>query len=355
MSGSVLVLNAGSSTLKFGVFTEGVRTVGGVLPSGSGAVDDVLARVGPIAAAAHRVVHGGTSFTAPVTITPAVLAAIESLTPLAPLHQPQAVAAIRAVAAARPGVPQVACFDTAFHAGLPELEARFALPREHFDAGVRRYGFHGLSYESAAAALRRTDATAAAGRVAVAHLGNGASVCGMHAGCSMTTSMGMTPLDGTVMGTRCGRLDPGVLLHFLRNGFDAAQLEDLLDHRSGLLGLSGLSADVRDLEASPDPRAAFALEAFARSVAKEIAAAAVVLGGLDAIAFTGGIGEHSSRVRGRVCELLAWLGAEADPGANASTTSPFHTPNSSVKLFAVATDEEAIIAAHAARLLGAPA
>jgi acetate kinase len=300
-----------------------------------------------IVAAGHRVVHGGTAFGAPVRINEHVLAELERLVPLAPLHQPHNLAAIRALAGLRPELPQVACFDTAFHHTLAPVAAHFALPREFAESGIRRYGFHGLSYEYIAGALPRVAPEIAAGRVVVAHLGNGASLCALQAGRSVDTTMGLTALDGLVMGTRCGALDPGVVLYLLQQrGMDAAAIEDLLYHRSGLLGVSGMSSDMRALLTSPDPRAAEAVDLFVFRIIREVGALAAALGGLDGLVFTAGIGEHAAPIRARVCGGAAWLGIDLDPAANEAGGPRITHLESRVSAWVVPTDEDLMIARH---------
>ena len=265
----------------------------------------------------HRVVHGGTEFAAPVRVSPAVLAKLEALCPLAPLHQPHNLAGIRAVAAVQPDLPQVACFDTAFHRGHPELADWYALPRRFYDDGIRRYGFHGLSYEYIASVLPEVAPEIAEGRVVVAHLGSGASMCAIKAGRSMDSTMGFTALDGLPMGTRCGALDPGVVLHLFRAyGMDADAIEGMLYHECGLKGVSGISNDMRALLASDDPHAVQAIDLFVWRICRELGALAAVLGGLDGVVFTAGIGERSAEIRERVCARAAWLGIELDRAAN---------------------------------------
>jgi acetate kinase len=355
---AILVLNAGSSSLKFSVFSayspstgaaallvhgqvEGIGTAprlvlrnerGEIVEdnrfAGSDfdherafgvAVERCQARFGSnrLVAVGHRVVHGGVAFTTPVRIDAAVLAALERLVPLAPLHQPHNLAAVRAVTRRAPNLPQVACFDTAFHCTQPEVAQRFALPRRFTDEGVRRYGFHGLSYEYIASVLPGTDARAATGRTVVAHLGNGASLCALLGGRSIATTMSFTPADGLVMGTRVGSLDPGVVLYLAsRHGMDARALEHLIYHESGLLGVSGVSSDMRTLLGSDDPRAAEAIDLFVYRVGRELGSLAAALGGLDALVFTGGIGENSAAIRARICRAAAWLGVESDDREN---------------------------------------
>ncbi len=307
-----------------------------------------------LAAVGHRVVHGGDRHVRPERISPSLLEALDALAPMAPLHQPHNLAPIRAIAARRPQLPQVACFDTAFHHDMPPTARRFALPQAWFDAGIRRYGFHGLSYEYIAGRLRECAPTLARGRVIVAHLGNGASVCAMHAGRSIETSMGLTALDGLVMGTRCGSLDPGAVLCLMRqHGLSAAAVEDLLYRQSGLLGVSGTSSDMRVLLASSDPQARQAVELFVYRLVREIGALASVLGGLDGLVFTAGIGEHAAPIRAMACERLGWLGAVIDPKANAAHAECIAAPGSRLDLRVIATDEEGMIARHTRDLLDA--
>lgn len=369
----LLTVNAGSSNTKLGLFDAGdgaPRRIGGAQAIRDGdawtlkrdgqttrhAIDGdaqtaLLAAIDtqwPLAgidAIGHRVVHGGTLFTAPIRVDADALARLRTLEPLAPLHQPANLAMIDAVAARLPAMPQTACFDTAFHAGLPEPVWRFALPRELADDGIRRYGFHGLSYQSIRDRLRERAPELARGRVVVAHLGSGCSACALRDGVSVDTSMGFSALDGLPMGTRCGALDPGVLLHLLlQRGMTPEAVQALLYKRSGLLGMSGLSNDVRDLLASNDPAAAMALQVFAFRTAREIAALAVSLGGLDGVVFTAGVGEHQPRIRALVCAQLGLFDARVDAAANAAGEGPFHAPGSGIALWMLHTDEEAVIA-----------
>ena len=387
MSEAILVLNAGSSSLKFTVFAVGdgdaleVRVRGalealsgaarfratdargavvgehawaaGAPPHHAGALDFLFdwlqARGGAarLAAVGHRVVHGGTEFAAPVRIDPAVLAKLDGLVPLAPLHQPHNLLPIRTIAERRPGLAQVACFDTAFHHSAPALAQAFALPRSITERGVHRYGFHGLSYEYIASVLARFDPRAAAGRTVVLHLGNGASMCALQAGASIATTMGFTAVDGLPMGTRSGSLDPGVVLYLMRErGMDAAAIESLLYDESGLLGVSGVSSDMRELLASRDPHAAFAIELFVYRIGRELGSLAAALGGLDAIVFTAGIGERAAAVRAAACERAAWLGAELDAAANAAGGPRISSTQSRVAAWVIPTDEELMIARH---------
>ena len=305
------------------------------------------------AAVGHRVVHGGPRFREPVRVDADVRAYLESLTPLDPLHVPANLQGIDAATRAFPGVPQVACFDTAFHHGRPFAAAAYALPRALYDEGVRRYGFHGLSYEYVVRAMRQVAPAAAAGRLVVAHLGNGASLCAVRDGKSVETTMGFTPLDGLVMGTRCGQLDPGVVLYLLEaKKMTAGEVGDLLWNRSGLLGLSGVGADMRDLLASAEPHAREAVDVFVYRVTYHVGALAAALGGLDGLVFTGGIGEHAAPLRERVCRSLAWLGLELDAAANGRHETRITTAASRASAWVVPTDEERMIALHAAELLG---
>ena len=374
---AVLVLNAGSSSLKFSVFAA----VASLDPHIRGLVDGIgvepkLAAAGgaaeavhaadhrgaldvvadwlerhldgaPPLAVGHRVVHGGVHFDGPVRIDERVLATLESLVPLAPLHQPQELAAIRAVAARWPEVPQVACFDTSFHRTRGEPAQAFALPRDLRESGIRRYGFHGISYESIAATLADVAPEVAAGRIVVAHLGNGASLCAMRGGRSVDTTMSFSALDGLPMGTRVGDLDPAVVLYLQQaRGMTVDEVTALLYTKSGLLGLSGISSDVRVLLASDDPRARFALDCFAYRVARETGALAVSLGGLDALVFTAGIGEHAAPVRAAVCQHLSWLGLALDSAANLRHGPRISTPASVPSAWVIPTDEERVIARH---------
>jgi len=390
MSDALLVLNAGSSSLKCSVFVDEdpplpllraqIDGVGGrssfIASSADGVIaerrwDTPLNHQGAIeflfawgrggalggcrvAAVGHRVVHGGTIFASPVRVDATTIEQLAALTPLAPLHQPHNVAAIRAVTAIAPTLPQVACFDTAFHRTQPEVAQVFALPRRYRDEGVRRYGFHGLSYEHIASALTALDTRAAAGRTVVAHLGNGASLCAMNNGHSVATTMGFSALDGLVMGTRCGAIDPGVLLYLLdRSGMSVHSLEQLLYEESGLLGVSGISGDMRELLASSDGRATEAIDLFVYRVRRELGSLAAALGGLDALVFTGGIGEHAAPIRARVCADAAWLGVDIDESANASGDARISTSTSSVSVWVIPANEELTIAKHTRGVLAA--
>ena len=305
-----------------------------------------------VIAIGHRVVHGGTEFAAPRLVDDAVLDALEKLNPLAPLHQPHNLAAIRAIAQLRPGLPQVACFDTAFHHDKPPVAARLPLPRAFHEQGIRRYGFHGLSYEYIARRLREIDPVLAAGRMIAAHLGNGASLCAMRDGKSIDTTMGFTALDGLMMGTRCGAIDPGVVLHLQTQlGMSAADVEDLLYRKSGLLGVSGISSDMRTLSDNSGPEAEEAIELFCWRVAREAGGLIASLGGLDAFVFTAGIGENHADVRRRICERLAWSGLRIDESANRGSALRISVPNSPVAVLVIPTDEERMIALHTLKVV----
>ena len=390
---SILVINAGSSSLKFQVFAiadgsleRRVRGqmdgVGGRprlkaadgkgeslvdrtfeaseiadLPAAIDAVQAFLRSLGgfTLAAIGHRVVHGGPDFTDAVLIDPAVLDKLAHYQDLAPLHQPNNLAPIRLAMEIAPDLPQVACFDTAFHRGHAAHTDCYAIPRKLYDEGVRRYGFHGLSYEYIAERLREVAPDVATGRVIVAHLGSGASMCALEGGRSIESTMGFTALDGLPMGTRPGQLDPGVVLYLLdQKGMSVGAVTDLLYRGSGLKGLSGISNDVRDLVDSDDPRAAFAIDHFVHRAALSAGQLAAALGGLDAFVFTAGIGEHSPVIRARIAERLAWLGADLDPAANEAGETVISTAGSRVALMVVPTDEELMIARHTLALIGDP-
>jgi acetate kinase len=307
-----------------------------------------------IAGVGHRVVHGAEQYSQPVVLDEATVAALKKFVPLAPLHQPHNLAGIEAMTAALPGVPQVACFDTAFHRSQPAIAQLFALPRRITEQGVRRYGFHGLSYEYIAEVLPdHLDPARADGRVIVAHLGNGASMCGMVGRRSQATTMGFTAVEGLMMGTRTGSLDPGVLLYLMDyGGMDAKGLARLLYKESGLLGVSGISPDMRELLASDKPEAQEAVELFCYRIVREIGSLAAALGGLDALVFTGGIGEHAAPVRDRVCRAIGWLGLDLDAAANAADATRISTAGSRVAALVLPTNEEWMLARHAAALLG---
>ena len=390
MSAPILVLNCGSSSIKFALFdgdteplprkplwagkVDGIGGDAKLIQGRAAPIPLVLGPANPYqaalqyvrasveeqtharlpAAVAHRVVHGGSNYTAPVRVDKKVLAELKSYIPLAPLHQPYALEAIEILLAEAPQLPQIACFDTAFHRTLPEVEQMLPIPYAQWERGVRRYGFHGLSYEYMAIALAELHGDAARGRTIVAHLGSGASMCAMHGLQSMATTMGFSALDGLMMGTRCGSLDPGVILYLLENDkLDVKQLERLLYHESGLLGVSGISAspkDLLDVEVK-DARARAALDLYVRRIVREIGALAAVLGGLDMLAFTAGVGEHSAVLRERICGALAWLGVRIDDDANRANASTISDARSRVRVAVEPTNEEWIAASHAVREL----
>lgn len=385
MQDAILVLNSGSSSLKFTLFeAESLNRImtgtieaidattrfrikdaaGNLLAddNGNGSPQDTVEKLlawldahlgtAMLIGAGHRVVHSGPDHSAPQHVTQSLIAALERLAPLAPLHQMRDLAPVRAIAAARPELPQVVCFDTAFHASLQPVTTRFALPRDYGTKGVRRYGFHGLSYEYIAEKLSDLAPEIAKKKVVIAHLGNGASLCAIEKGLSVDTSMGMTPLDGLVMGTRCGAMDPGAVLYLLRERDMTAQaMEDLLYRRSGLLGVSGVSSDMRTLQQSTNPHAAEAIDLFVFRVAREIAALAATLQGMDALVFTAGIGAHAPGIRRRICEKTAWLGLRLDTKANDRGDLRITLHDSPVSAFVIPTDEEIVIARHTRELL----
>jgi acetate kinase len=298
------------------------------------------------------VVHGGMRHSKPARVTPELLAELQELVPLAPLHEPHNLAPIRTAIELNPGLPQVACFDTAFHRTAPEIEQAFALPYTFYEEGIRRYGFHGLSYEYIASVLPETAPEIADGRVIVAHLGNGCSACAMKDRQSVATTMSFTALDGLPMGTRCGALDPGVILHLLQQkAMTAETLVDLLYRRSGMLGLSGISSDFRELLASDETRARFAIDLFCYNAARHIGSLAAALGGLDGIVFTAGVGENAAAIRDKICRACAWLGLELDAVANKEHQTRISTRNSRVAAFVIRTDENLMIARHALALV----
>lgn len=305
-----------------------------------------------LAAIGHRVAHGGTDYVAPIRVDAAAIAKLEKLAPLAPLHQPHNLAPIRAMLERSPELPQVACFDTAMHRTNPPVAQMFGLPKGLFDIGVRRYGFHGISYEYIASVLARFDERAARGKTVVLHLGSGASMCALEAGRSITSTMGFTAVEGLPMGTRSGSLDPGVLLYLMdERGMDARAIEKLIYTQSGLLGISGLSSDMRALRKSNDPRALLAIDFFVYRIGRELGSLAAALGGLDAIVFTAGIGERDDLVRERVCRQAAWLGVELDPRANAEGGPRISSASSRTAAWVIPTNEELLIAEHTRRLL----
>jgi acetate kinase len=392
MSSAIAVINAGSSSIKFSLFAqegedlsltvrgqaESIHTAPrftarnasgetvatrtwdeGAAIGHAGALEHIVEFLRDkldgdgLAGVGHRVVHGGMVYSQPLRIDRAALDDLAQFVPLAPLHQPHNLTPIRLLLERRPDLPQVACFDTAFHRAQPELAQMFALPRELHDAGVRRYGFHGLSYEYIASVLPQLDPKAARGRTVVLHLGNGASMCALSAGHSVASTMGFTAVEGLPMGTRCGSLDPGVLLYLMdQRGMGARAIEDLIYNQSGLLGVSGLSSDMRTLLASPQPRASLAVELYVYRIGRELGSLAAALGGLDALVFTGGIGENSAEIRQRVCRAAAWLGVVLDEEANQRGGPRISTAASATAAWVVPTNEELMIAIHTRRVLG---
>jgi acetate kinase len=382
------VINAGSSSLKFSVYEGERRLLAGQVdgigarPSASATGPDgeaisppdlgaappstpseVLPAVLPwtrerlgarrLAALGHRVVHGGLHRSGPARVTPELLAELEALVPLAPLHEPHNLAPIKMAMTLNPDLPQLACFDTAFHRTAPEVEQAFALPYALYEEGVRRYGFHGLSYEYIASVLPLYAPELAEGRVVVLHLGNGSSACALKARASIATTMGFTALDGLPMGTRCGALDAGVVLHLIQQkGMAAEALVDLLYRRSGMLGLSGVSSDFRELLASAEPRARFAIDVFCYCTARWIGSLAAALGGLDGVVFTAGVGENAAPIRSAICRACGWLGLELDEAANSEHRTLISTPKSRVAAYVIKTDENLMIARHARALVG---
>ena len=391
MDSAIAVLNAGSSSVKFSLFAQGgddldmvVRgqadaihtaprfvvkdAAGQTLVSRSwddgasfghgGALEQIVDFLrerldgSGLAGVGHRVVHGGLQYAAPVRVDAKVLHDLEQFVPLAPLHQPHNLTPIRLLLERRPGLAQVACFDTAFHRAQPALAKMFALPQELHDAGVRRYGFHGLSYEYIASTLPQLDPKAAQGRTVVLHLGNGASMCALSAGHSVASTMGFTAVEGLPMGTRSGSLDPGVLLYLMdQRGMDARAIEKLIYNQSGLLGVSGVSSDMRTLLASDEPRAALAVDLYVYRIGRELGSLAAALGGLDAVVFTGGIGENSAEIRARVCRGAAWLGVALDEAANQGGGPRISTAGSATAAWVLPTNEELMIARHTRRVL----
>jgi len=392
MSDYAVVLNAGSSSLKFCVYErpkadswhleargqiEGIgtsprfsardgaghsladHTLSGTVRDARTALDALAewlrSRYGGahVLGVGHRVVHGGATFAGPTIVTPDVLEELRTLVPLAPLHQPHNLAAIDAVAERLAGVPQVACFDTSFHRGQPAVAAVVPLPREVCGSGVQRYGFHGLSYEYIASVLPQVAPEIAGGRVIVAHLGSGASLCALKNGRSIDSTLGFTALDGLCMGTRPGAVDPGVILYLFQSlGLSAKEVETILYKKSGLLGISGISNDMRDLLARPEPGARLAVDYFVYRAAKEIGALTAVLGGLDGLVFTAGIGENSAEIRRRICQASAWLGIDLDDAANLAKGPRISTEGSRVSAWMIPTNEELMIARHTGVLLG---
>lgn len=385
---NILVVNAGSSSIKFAVFTSSlVRQISGELEgigatphlsarnadgvslvdrdcqTGEGSIHDLLAETvdwieghlgpGSLIAIGHRVATGGLSHSAPVIVTPSVLEKLHSLIPLAPLHQPRNLEPIEVFAKLHPGLPQIACFDSAFHSTMPRIARLYGLPRSLTESGAQRFGYHGLSYEFIASRLPDLDPKAAAGRTVVAHLGSGSSMCALSCGKSIATTMGFSPLSGLVMGTRPGELDAGLLIWMMREkGWTASDVENLLYHESGLKGVSGISSDMRVLLESQDDRAREAVELFVHRISLELGSLTAALGGLDALVFTGGIGEHAAAIRKAVCERSTWLGMHIDAESNEHSSARISTKESRVSVWAIPTDEERMVATHATRLFG---
>jgi len=390
---AIAVLNAGSSSVKFSLFTDDAGTLDlvargqaealftsprftakdgegrvvagkawgdGVVLGHAGALDHLMGFVRErlaghrLVGVGHRVVHGGLEYAAPARVDAALVERLEKYVPLAPLHQPHNLAPIRLLLDRAPDLPQVVCFDTAFHRGQPPVAQAFALPKSVTDRGVIRYGFHGLSYDYVASALPAHDARAAAGKCVVLHLGNGSSMCAIAGGRSVASTMGFTAADGLMMGTRCGSLDPGVVLYLMDElRMDARAIERMIYQESGLLGVSGISSDMRTLEASDAPGAAAAIDLYAYRIGRELGSLAAALGGLDAIVFTAGIGENSRALRARVCRDAAWLGVELDPAANdaAEGAARISTTSCRTAAWVIPTNEELMIARHARALL----
>ncbi|MDQ0563416.1 acetate kinase [Rhizobium mesoamericanum] len=388
---TILVVNAGSSSLKFEVFLvasslerlvkgqmEGIGTAphltiksaGGErltsehypleavpdLPAAMRLVGEWLRRTqeGRLIAVGHRVVHGGPNHSRPARVNAELLRELEQYAPLAPLHQPNNLAPIRVLLERQPQLPQIACFDTAFHRGHDPMTDHYAIPAHYFDEGVRRYGFHGLSYEYVAGKLSEIAPAISKGRIVVAHLGSGASMCALYRGGSVESTLGFTALDGLPMGTRCGQIDPGVLLYLLQqHGMTAPQLQDLLYKESGLKGLSGISNDVRDLLASDEAGARLALDHFVHRIGLNAGALTAALGGLDAFVFTAGIGENSPAMRARIAKKLEWVGAFLDQVRNEAGDLLVSSDDSKVAIYVVPTDEELMIARHTLALIAA--
>jgi acetate kinase len=389
MSDCIAVINAGSSSVKFAIYASGdvvalyrgqvegigtaprlriINSKGEVIadrtwpPDGFDhklATHEILLSgqqlmQGRVSGIGHRVVHGGRSYAAPTVVTRKLLDDLAKLIPLAPLHQPHNLAPIRAIIAAAPNIPQVVCFDTAFHRTQPHTAQAFGLPGSLTNEGVQRYGFHGLSYEYLVSRLREVASADADGRVIIAHLGNGASLCAIKTGRSVASTMGFTAVDGLMMGTRCGALDPGVILYLLQeHGMDAVAVEDLIYRKSGLLGVSGISSDMRTLRASDEPNAREAINLFVYRIIREVGSLVASLGGVDALVFSGGIGEHDPMTRAEVIEGCRWLGAAIDPGQNARGDGLISSAASRVAVWVIPTDEELLIARHTAAVLSA--
>lgn len=388
MNDAILVINAGSSSIKFAVFSritdnELCRLYSGVVDGIGGQANFAATSTQPeqhknnkvtndslhaenhsqalqhilnwleqktsglqFVAAGHRVVHGGTIFSQAVRIDHGVLNQLKKLIELAPSHQPHALEAIEVLIAQRPHMPQVACFDTAFHASMPKREQQFALPQSLVDQGIRRYGFHGLSYEYIASVLPTYLGETANGKVVIAHLGHGVSMCALQDRKSVATTMSFTPLDGLPMGTRSGAIDPAIVLYLLKRGMTVDEISDLLHHQSGLLGLSGISGDMRTLLSSSDPNATEAIDYFCYRISRELGSLAAALGGLGAVVFSGGIGEHAATVRAKICRDVAWLGIKISEPANQTNALQISTDTSKISVWVIPTDEEQVIARH---------
>jgi acetate kinase len=393
MNGPIAVINAGSSSIKFALFDHGgdfevlfrgqiekLRVAprliiddaeGELIMEESWSANEVdhasatrliletsvrLLGGRRVRAVGHRVVHGGTHFSSPVLVNPDILDDLRRLCPLAPLHQPHNLAAIQAIAEAAPHIPQIACFDTAFHRSQPEIAQAFALPAELSDLGIRRYGFHGLSYEYISTRLQKLAPSLARGRIVVAHLGNGSSLCAMSSGRSVATTMGFTAVDGLMMGTRCGGLDPGVLIYLMdEKGMDARALEDLIYRRCGLLGVSGISSDMRTLRQSAERRARAAIDLFVYRIVREIGSLVAALGGIDGIVFTGGIGQNDAQTRTEIANGCEWLGLVLEPRLNQAGFERIDSNHSRVAAWVIPTDEEQMIARHTSALMPAMA
>lgn len=396
MSDAILVINTGSSSIKFAVFLNSRANENGIVRHASGgvkgigaqasfsanvvgagqheqvtqasltatdhaqALQHILAWLAPktddlnLLAAGHRVVHGGTRFTQAVRVDAPVLEALKALIPLAPLHQPHALHAIETLIAQQSQLPQVACFDTAFHANMPRHEQHFALPGSLEQQGIRRYGFHGLSYEYISSMLPGYLGDKTDGNVVIAHLGHGVSMCALKHRRSVATTMSFTPLDGLPMGTRCGAIDPAIVLYLLERGMSGQAISNLLHHQSGLLGLSGISDDMQTLLSSSQPAATEAVEYFCYRISRELGSLAAALGGLDALIFTGGIGERATSVRARICDDAAWLGLRIDESANQANALDISAMNSKVAVWVIPTDEEQMIARQTLAMISSP-
>ncbi len=344
---AILTINAGSSSLKLGWFDADTLSciARDTLKPDASISDWIGKRSGTLVAVGHRIVHGGSVFANPIQVHAPVLVQLKTLIPLAPLHLPHNISLVEKLLHTYPDCPQIACFDTAFHHTIEPLETRFAIPSALHDAGIRRYGFHGLSYAYIASVLPEHLGTTAAGKVVVAHLGNGSSMCAMRDGKSITTTMGFSTLDGLMMGSRCGTFDAGAVLHLQEQmELSAHEIHTLLYEQSGLLGVSGISKDMRELERSNDPNAALAINLYCRMAAKHLGSLMMVLGGLDALVFTGGIGEHSARTRKTILGYLEWFGVKLDTAQNDAHALRISMESSSIPVYVIPTNEELVIA-----------